>query len=415
MTRLLESLGVFAKRDDEIVHQKAVGAGDFVVCAYGLGESAQDKKAIRGKFARVFCRRIIARRKSVRKHLNKSRTRLFLKAPQYFSFAGRDKAGNRDHAFSRFFDYVVYRFAMFFDGFLSREPNWEKKGRCEEREITNGVPNAIFGENRMTDIAAPDEAVGVTFFPESAGGIELNVAPKRLKLTRRKGEHKPELGRERRGSNGTGLCRNGTGLCPEPRRGEGGGFWEGLCPEPRRGRGVGFWEGLCPEPRRGEGRWLFIQRGSGWQPRLIDEAIEFMYPANDIEGGGFIVVYDQKQVDMVGHYDEIGSGYRFVARMGRAPYFGDNFANRRERNRAVFIDAREDSSSLFRTDCNKEEFSAALIEIQFHNIIIANWRGNVCKETGRCPEPRRGRGVFRMRGSGWQPRYIGCQMEVNRR
>ena len=407
-------MGVFAKRDDEIVHQKAVGAGDFVVCTYGLRKAAQDEKAIRGKFARVFCRRIITRRKSVRKHLNKSRTRLFLKTPQHFSFAGRDKAGNRDHAFSRFFNYVVYRFAMFFDGFLSREPNWEEKGRCEEREVTDGIPNAIIGENRMVDIAAPDESVGVALFPESAGGIKLNIAPKRLKLARRKGEHKPELGRERRGSNGTGLCRKETGLCPEP----------------RRGRGVGFWEGLCPEPRRGRDRWLFIQRGSGWQPRLIDEAIEFMYPANDIEGGGFIVVYDQKQVDMVGHYDEIGSGYRFVARMGRAPYFGDNFANRRERNRAVFIDAREDSSSLFRTDCNKEEFSAALMEIQFHGSIIANRRG---KETGLCPEPRRGRGVgfceglcpeprrgegrwlFIQRGSGWQPRYIGCQMEVSRR
>ena len=332
-------MGVFAKRDDEIVHQKAVGAGDFVVCTYGLRKAAQDEKAIRGKFARVFCRRIITRRKSVRKHLNKSRTRLFLKTPQHFSFAGRDKAGNRDHAFSRFFDYVVYRFVVFLDSFLSREPNWEEKGRCEEREVTDGIPNAIIGENRMVDIAAPDESVGVALFPERAGGIELNVAPKRLKLTRRKGEHKPEAG---------GEWSNGTGLPPRAPHKE----------QPSSSTGFGA------EPRLIAG-----------QPRLIDEAIEFVYPANDIEGGSFVVIYNKEQVDMVGHYDEIGRGYRFVARMGRAPYFGDNFANRRERYRAVFIDAREDSSSLFRTDCNKEEFSAALMEIQFHNIIIANWRG----------------------------------------
>lgn len=236
---------------------------------------------------------------------------------------------------------------MFFDGFLARESNWEEKRRCEEREITDGVPNAIRRKNRMADIAAPDEAVGVARFPERAGGIELNIAPKRLKLARRKGEHKPEVG----------------------------GKETGLRPEPCSGRRVSNGTGRCPEPRRGRDRWLFIQRGSGWQPRLINEAIEFVYPANDIEGGGFVVIYNKEQVDMVGHYDEIGRGYRFVARMGRAPYFGDNFANRRERNRAIFINAREDSSSLFRTDCNKEEFSAALIEIQFHNIIIANWRG----------------------------------------
>ena len=293
-------MGVFAKRDDEIVHQKAVGAGDFVVCTYGLRKAAQDEKAIRGKFPRVFCRRIITRRKSVMKHLNKSRTRLFLKTPQHFSFAGRDKAGNRDHAFSRFFDYVVYRFVVFLDSFLSREPNWEEKGRCEEREVTDGIPNAIIGENRMVDIAAPDESVGVALFPERAGGIELNITSKRLKLTRRKGEHKPEAGGKE-----TGLRRNGTGLCPEPR----------------------------------SGRGLLLMRGLGWQPRLIDEAIEFVYPANDIEGGSFVVIYNKEQVDMVWHYDEIGRGYRFVARMGRAPYFGDNFANRREHNRAIFIDA----------------------------------------------------------------------------
>jgi hypothetical protein len=144
-------------------------------------------------------------------------------------------------------------------------------------------------------------------------------------------------------------------------------------------------------------------RGSGWQPRLIDEAIEFVYPVNDIEGGGFVVIYDQKQVDMVGHYDEIGCSYRFVARMGRAPYFCNGFANRRESNCAILIYVRENSSSLFRTDCNEEEFSAALMEMQFHESIIANWRGNVCKETGRCPEPRIRSNPRPLRGSGQSP------------
>jgi hypothetical protein len=109
-----------------------------------------------------------------------------------------------------------------------------------------------------------------------------------------------------------------------------------------------------------------------------------MYPAYEIEIRRFVVVYDHEQVDVIGHYDEIGCRYRFIARMGGTPYFGDSFAYRRECDSAVFIDAREDSSSLFRTDCNEEEFSAALMEIQFHESIIAN-------STGLRPEPRRGR------------------------
>ena len=193
--RLLDSLGVFAKRDDEIVHQEAVGAGDFVVSAYGLGKAAQDEKAIRGKFAGVFSRRIVTRRKRVRQHFNESRLWLFFKAPQHFSFAGRDKAGNRDHAFSRFFDDAAYRFAVFFDGLFAREPYRKEEGRSEEREITDGVPCAIRRENRMANIGEPDEAVGVALFPERAGGVELDVAPECLKLARRKGKHKPEFRR----------------------------------------------------------------------------------------------------------------------------------------------------------------------------------------------------------------------------
>ena len=260
--RLLENLGVFAKRDDKIVHQEAVGAGDFVVSAYGLGKAAQDKKAIRGKFAGVFSRRIVTRRKRVRQHFNESRLWLFFKAPQHFSFAGRDKAGNWDHAFSRFFDDAAYRFAVFFDGLFAREPYRKEEGRSEEREITDGVPCAIRRENRMANIGEPDEAVGVTLFPERASGVELDVAPECLKLARRKGKHKPEFRRPEG-------VDNGTGLRPEPRSGGGGGIEEGLRPEPRGGGGFGFWEGLRPEPRSGGGGGFVEMRGSGWQPRYI--------------------------------------------------------------------------------------------------------------------------------------------------
>lgn len=265
MVRLLDILGVFAKRDDKIVHQEAVGAGDFVVSAYGLGKAAQDEKAIRGKFAGVFSRRIVTRRKRVRQHFNESRLWLFFKAPQHFFFARRDKAGNRDHAFFCFFDDAAYRFAVFFDGHFAREPYRKEEGRSEEREIADGVPCAIRRENRMANIGEPDEAVGVALFPERAGGVELDVAPECLKLARRKGEHKPEFGRPER-------VGNGTGRCPEPRSGGRSGFGEGLRPEPRSGGVVGFWEGLRPEPRGGgvvgfgEMRGVKLCNGTGLRP-----------------------------------------------------------------------------------------------------------------------------------------------------
>ena len=362
MVRLFESLRVFAKRDDEIVHQEAVGAGDLVVGAYGLGKSAQDKKPVGGKFTGIFGRRIVARRQSVGERFYEACHRLCLEPAQGFLFAGRDKAGNRNHALPGFGYDFINGGGVFFGGLFAREAHREKKGRGEERQIADGIPDATGRENRVADVGASQEAIGIARLPKRAGGVELDVAPEGFELARGEGEHEPEaVVPKRRG------CR------PEPCN------ETGLRPEPRRG-GIDFGRGCRPEPRLGE-------------------LAEFVDPPHDIKIGGFIVIHDQKQMHMIRHDDEIGGCHGWVARMGSAPYFGNCFARLRQRNRGIFIDARENLPPIFGAESEKEEFHASPMEIQFHSDIIAKKRG--CR-----PEPRNG-GIDFGRGFRPEPRRGG--------
>ena len=245
MARLFESLRVFAKRDDEIVHQEAVGAGDLVVGAYGLGKSAQDEKPVGGKFARIFGRRIVARRQSVGERFYEACHRLCLEPAQGFLFAGRDEAGNRNHALPGFGYDFINGGGVFFGGLFAREAYREKKGRGEERQIADGIPDAIGRENRVADVGASQKSIGIARFPKRTGGIELDVAPECLELARGEGEHEPEF------------------LFPKRR---------GCRPEPQRGV-IDLGRGYRPEQRRGGGCWLEGRgglQGSGRQPRFIE-------------------------------------------------------------------------------------------------------------------------------------------------
>ena len=366
MARLLERLRFVAKRGDEIVHQEAVGAGDLFVGAYGLGKSAQNEKPVGGKFARIFSRRIVARRQGVGQHFDEARQRLCFEPAQGFLLAGRDKAGNRNHALLCLGDDFIYGFGVFFEGFLASEAHREKHGRGNEREIADGIPCAIMRENRVANIGAAEEAIGIARLPKRTGGVELDVAPEGFELARREGEHEPEfLFPRRRG------CRpepcNETGLRPEP-----------------RGSGIDLGRGCRPEPCPGE-------------------MAEFVDPPHDIKIGGFIVIHDQDQMHVIRHDDEIGGRHGWVARMGVAPHLGNCFASLRQRNRGIFIDARENLSPIFGAESEKEEFHASPMEIHSHGGIIAKRRG--CRpeprnETGLRPEPRRGGGGIPWQGSG---------------
>ena len=352
MARLFESLRVFAKRDDEIVHQEAVGAGDLVVGAYGLGKSAQDEKPVGGKFARIFSRRIVARRQGVGQHFDEARQRLCFEPAQGFLLAGRDEARNRNHALLCLGDDFIYGFGVFFEGFLASEAHREKHGRGNEREIADGIPCAILRENRVANIGAAQEAIGIARLPKRAGGVELDVAPEGFELARREGEHEPEF------------------LFPKRR---------GYRPEPR-GSGIDLGRGCRPEPR-------------------LCELAEFVDPPHDIKIGGFIVIHDQDQMHVIRHDDEIGGRYGWIARMRSAPHLGNCLASLRQRNRGIFIDARENLSPIFGAESEKEEFHASPMEIHSHGSIIA-------KKRGYRPEPWRGGASIRWQGSGRQPRFI---------
>ena len=357
MARLFESLRVFAKRDDEIVHQEAVGAGDLFVGAYGLGKSTQNEKPVGGKFARIFSRRIVARRQGVGQHFDEARQRLCLEPAQGFLLAGRDEAGNRNHALLCLCNDFIYGFGVFFEGFLASEAHREKHGRGNEREIADGIPCAILRENRVANIGAAQEAIGIARLPKRAGGVELDVAPEGFELARREGEHEPEA-----------VVPKRRGFRPEPRNG-GIDFGRGCRPEPWRG-GIDFGRGCCP-----------------------GELAEFVDPPHDIKIGGFIVIHDQNQMHVIRHDDEIGGRHGWVARMGVAPHLGNCLASLRQRNRGIFIDARENLSPIFGAESEKEEFHASPMEIQFHGDIIAKIRGFR-------PEPRRGGESIPWQGSG---------------
>ena len=311
MARLFESLRVFAKRDDEIVHQEAVGAGDLVVGAYGLGKSAQDEKPVGGKFAGIFGRRIVARRQSVGERFYEACHRLCLEPAQGFLFAGRDEAGNRNHALPGFSYDFINGGGVFFGGLFAREAHREKKGRGEERQIADGIPDATGRENRVADVCASQKSIGIARFPKRAGGIELDVAPECLELARGEGEHEPEF----------------------------------LFPRRR---------GCRPEP-------CII----GSNP------LEFVDSAYDIEIWGFAVIHDQKQMHMIRHDDEIGGRHGRVSRMGCAPRFGNRLTRLRQRDRGIVVDAREYLPPPFRAESEKEEFQASPMEIQSHGGIIS--------------------------------------------
>ena len=381
MARLLDRLCFFAKRDDEIVHQEAVGAGDLFVGAYGLGKSAQNEKPVGGKFARIFSRRIVARRQGVGQHFDEARQRLCFESAQGFLLAGRDKAGNWNHALLCLGDDFIYGFGVFFEGFLASEAHWEKHGRGNEREIANGIPCAILRENRVANIGAAQEAIGIARLPKRAGGIELDVAPEGFELARREGEHEPEA------------------VVPKRR---------GCRPEPRHG-GIDFGRGCRPELRNGG-----IDFGRGCR---LGELAEFVDPPHDIKIGGFIVIHDQDQMHVIRHDDEIGGCHGWVARMGSAPHLGNCLASLRQRNRGIFIDARENLSPIFGAESEKEEFHASPMEIQFHGDIIADIamrRGSAPSpgevgliwEEATAPSPGEVGDVFHGRVRGGQPRII---------
>lgn len=283
----------------------------------GLRKAAQYEHAPRGKFAGVFRRRVVARRQRVRERFYETRQRLRFQSPQHFLFPWRNEARHRDCAMPRFrYDFVYLRLVLF-QRLLAREAHREKKWRGDEREIAKRVPLPRFVQYRMADVCAANETIWVSQFPKRPRGVELDVAANGGELARIKRKDKPE-----------------TRL-------------------PAEGKGTG--EG--PRISRGAGRRTPRGGGGG----------EVVYPVDYIEVGGFVIVYNQEQVDVVGHYHEIGSGERGVFSMLRAPFVCYRFARRRQRDCRIVVDARKRFFTPFGAERDEKEFLAAFTQLELHS------------------------------------------------
>ena len=297
---LFQCRGAGAHGGDEVVHEKAVGPGDGAVMLNGLRKAAQYEHAPCGKFAGIFRRRVVSRRQRVREGFYETRQRLRFQSPQHFLFPWRNEARHRDGTMPRLcYDFVYLRLVLC-HGLLAREAHREKKWRGDEREIAQRVPSSRFVQYRMADVCAADETIWVSHFPKRPRGVELDVAANGRELARIKRKDKPETRLPAEGK--------GTGESPRPPRGGGGG--------------------------------------------------EVVYPVDYIEVGGFVIVYNQEQVDVVGHYHEIGSSERGVFGMLRAPFVYYRFARRRERDCRIVVDARKRFFTPFGAERDEKEFFA---------------------------------------------------------
>ena len=315
--RLFQCCGASAHGGNEVVHEKTVGPGDGAVMLNGLRKAAQYEHTPRGKFAGIFRRRVVSRRQRVRERFYETRQRLRFQAPQHFLFPWRNEARHWDGTMPRLsYDFVYLRLVLF-HGLLAREAHRENKWRGDEREIAKRVPSPRFVQYRMADVCAADETIWVSYFPKRSRGVELDVAANGRELSRIKGKNKPEMRL------------------------------------PAEGKGTGE----SPRTPRGAGRRTPRGGGGG----------EVVYPVDYVEVGGFVIVYNQEQVDVVGHYHEIGSGERGVFGVLRSPFVYYRFARRHERDCRIVVDARKRFFTPFGAERDEKEFLAAFTQLEMHS------------------------------------------------
>ena len=87
-----------------------------------------------------------------------------------------------------------------------------------------------------------------------------------------------------------------------------------------------------------------------------------------VEAAILLVIDDQQQMNVVGHDYEIARGQRGVKRMNRAPKRLYAFAGPRQRGplRAA-LNSRQNLSSSFDADRQKEKLPPAMVEFEIHD------------------------------------------------
>ena len=126
----------------------------------------------------------------------------------------------------------------------------------------------------------------------------------------------------------------------------------------RRMKRSGFRIFQSARPRTPRGAGPRIPRGAGPRIPRGGGGGEVVYPVDYIEVGGFVIIYYQEQVGVIGHYHEIGSSERGVFGVLCAPFGYYRFARRRERDCRIVVDARKRFFTPFGAERDEKEFFA---------------------------------------------------------
>ena len=165
-----------AERGGHCVHGETSRAQAFALIGRSGREAGKDQEPVGGEFARIFRRRVVARRKGEGRHLHEAGARFGLEAAQQFLFAGRDEARNRDRPASCLRQDRLDFGGVLFGGLFHREAHVREEGRGKQQWVAHGIPAARRVEDGVLEVGEAGEALGVAALPDGARGVELDVA-----------------------------------------------------------------------------------------------------------------------------------------------------------------------------------------------------------------------------------------------
>ena len=363
-----------AERGGHCIHGEASRAQAFARIGRSGREAGKDQEPVGGEFARIFRRGVVARRKGEGRHLHEAGARFGLEATQQLLFARRDEARNGNRPASRLSQDSLDFGGVFFGGLFHREAHVHEEGRGKQQGIAHGVPAARRVEDGVLEVGEAGKAFGVVSLPDSARGVEPDVAADCFELARIEREF--DIGRALEEG------RNGRGRRPRTPAGE-------VAPERDRTRiGASLRNGAGEVGgNRGFGGAAPVR--SAFRPRRFHGVEQAMGRPERVEAAILFVVGDEQEVKVVGHDDEIGNRCRLKGAVRGHERGLQQFAERQQRGPLFFIDEpRKNGAAAFDAYCDEEELQTMMGEVEFHGNSIENFRRNCntpLKKAGRRP------------------------------
>lgn len=403
---------LFADCGGEGVHCEAVGAKEVCggrVAAHGkcrdigccIGEARENEQSISGKFARVFRRRVIARRQRAGQHLNEAGTWCCFKALEQFGFAWRDKATHDDCAAAGFLNEFSDSRFMFGERLFERQACVNEKRRAKQGEVAHCRPSVRGVKNRVAYVGKAQKAVGVAILPECTRGVELDVAPNGFELARIErqfdisavveakvgGGWVSRVGREvgTDGGRVSRASRTDGGLRPpnplqRSRLAQAGKTLAGQSLNLGGGCAL-LREGFGKESSRilGFGGGASVPSAVGFFNRFHQCEID----PERVEVGREVVANNHEKVNMIGHDDEVRDCYGWVDGMKRQQKRFDGFSRWQQRGASLSLnEAREQLRSPFKRERNKEELKTRMAKLKFHMPLLYKSSSEVATLTG---------------------------------